>query len=217
VYFGPQTKKLLTLIYVHPNGLFSGDYISTLRGCCALKFLHALKIDQALLAHTPRWDGVPQKIYNRENLKFGLKFSVLRSITSSLVGISSWDFFQSTLCEAGLTIWVQFLQCPPPKICDGQTIVQISARFLISFDFDCEYPQNGSTYRKSEKLMKICNLSHVGRKTLVYFGPQTKKLLTLIHLYLNGLFSGDYILALRGLRCAAPSNFYTRYRLSKAC
>jgi len=150
LYFGPQTKKLLTLINVHPNGLFSGDYISTLRGCCTLKFLHALKIDKALLAHTPRWDGVPQKIYNRENLKFGLKFNVLRSITSSLVGISSRDFFQSTLREAGLIIWVQFLQGPPPKICDGQKIVQISARFLISFDFDREYPQNGSTYRKSE-------------------------------------------------------------------
>ena len=62
VYFGPQTKKLLTLINVHPNGLFSGDYISVLRKCCALKFLHALKTDHALLAHTPRWDGVPQKI-----------------------------------------------------------------------------------------------------------------------------------------------------------
>ena len=67
VYFGLQTKKLLTLINVHPNGLYSGDYISVLRGFCALKFLHVLKIDQALLAHTPRSDGVPQKIYNREN------------------------------------------------------------------------------------------------------------------------------------------------------
>jgi len=31
---------------------FLGYYISALRGCCALKFLHALHIDQALLAHT---------------------------------------------------------------------------------------------------------------------------------------------------------------------
>ena len=61
VYFGPQTKKLLSLINVHPNGLFSEDYIVTLRGCCALKFLQALKTDQALLAHTPRWDGSPPK------------------------------------------------------------------------------------------------------------------------------------------------------------
>jgi len=29
--------------------------------------------------------------------------------------------------------------------------VQISARFLTTFDFDCEYLRNGSTYRTSEK------------------------------------------------------------------
>jgi len=41
-----------------------------------LKFLHALQIDQALLAHTTTGTGVPPKSFNRENLKFGLKFSV---------------------------------------------------------------------------------------------------------------------------------------------
>jgi len=35
-YCGPQTKKLLTLINVHPNGLFSGDYISALKGVLPL-------------------------------------------------------------------------------------------------------------------------------------------------------------------------------------
>jgi len=38
---------------------FSGDYISALRGCCAMKFLYALDIDQAYLAHTPTGTGVP--------------------------------------------------------------------------------------------------------------------------------------------------------------
>ena len=46
---------------------FSGDYISALRGCCAIKFLHAPEIDQALQAHTLTGAGVPQKNYNREN------------------------------------------------------------------------------------------------------------------------------------------------------
>ena len=41
---------------------FWGYYNSARRGCCALKFLHALEIDQALLAHTPSGAGVPQKI-----------------------------------------------------------------------------------------------------------------------------------------------------------
>jgi len=40
---------------------FLGDYISAHRGCCALIFLHALKIDQALLAHTPTGTRVPAK------------------------------------------------------------------------------------------------------------------------------------------------------------
>jgi len=55
---------------------FLGDYISALRGCFDLKILHALEIDQVLLAHIPTRTGVPQKTFNRENLKFGLKFSV---------------------------------------------------------------------------------------------------------------------------------------------
>ena len=88
-------------MYIDHNVLFSGDYISALRGCCALKFLHALQIDQALLAHTGIGRGSPKKI-NRENLKFGLKFSVLGSITSGLLGVSSRNFFQSTCRDAGV-------------------------------------------------------------------------------------------------------------------
>jgi len=59
-----------------------GYYISALRGCCALKFLHALQIGQALLGHTGTGRGVAPKKFNRENLKFGLKFRVLGLITT---------------------------------------------------------------------------------------------------------------------------------------
>jgi len=45
----------------------SGDYISALRGCCAMKFLYALQIDQGNLAHTPTGTGVPPKKISREN------------------------------------------------------------------------------------------------------------------------------------------------------
>jgi len=41
---------------------FGGYHISALRRCCALKFLHALEIDQGYLAHTSTGTGVPQKI-----------------------------------------------------------------------------------------------------------------------------------------------------------
>jgi len=40
---------------------FLAYYISAFRGCCALKFLHALDIDKGYLAHTPTGVGVPQK------------------------------------------------------------------------------------------------------------------------------------------------------------
>ena len=46
---------------------FWGYSISALRGCCALKFLHALQIDQALLAHIGTGMGPPPK---KKSLKF---------------------------------------------------------------------------------------------------------------------------------------------------
>ena len=84
---------------------------------------------------------------------------------------------------------------PTPKICDGKKFVQNFSRFLTTFDFDREYLRNGSTYQRSEKLLIIYNHFHVRRTNLVYFGPQTKKLLTLINVHPNGLFLGDYISA----------------------
>ena len=71
---------------------FSGDYISALRECCGLKFLHTLEIDQGLLAHTRRGTAPPPK-KNREKLKFVLNFSVLESITSGIVKVFSLFFF----------------------------------------------------------------------------------------------------------------------------
>ena len=68
--------------------IFSGDCIFALKGGCALKFLHALEIDQGYVAHTSIGMGIPPpKKINRENLKFGLKFSFYTSITSGLRGM----------------------------------------------------------------------------------------------------------------------------------
>ena len=102
VNFGPQTKKFYWLTLSHPSGFFGGDYISPFRGCCPLKVLHALEIDQVLIAHTQMGMRVPPKNFNRENLKFGLKFSVLATITSRLVGVSPQHIFHTTCREAGV-------------------------------------------------------------------------------------------------------------------
>jgi len=84
------------------------------------KFLHALQIGHGYLAHTPTGTGVPPKNFNRENLKFGLKFSVCTSITSGLMGISSQIFIHTTCREPGVITWVQFLDGLPSKIWEGK-------------------------------------------------------------------------------------------------
>ena len=59
-------------MYLDHNRLFSGDYISTLRGWCTLQFLHTLEIEQCLLAHTLKEDrGPPPPKKKKFNLKFG--------------------------------------------------------------------------------------------------------------------------------------------------
>ena len=63
------------------------ETVFRLKEGCTLKFLHALEIDQGYLEHSPIGTGVPPKKINRENLKFGLKFSVRTSITSGLMGL----------------------------------------------------------------------------------------------------------------------------------
>jgi len=46
--------------------------------------------------------------------------------------------------------WVQYLQCPPPIICDGKKIVQNFSKFLTNIDFDGEYLR-----KKSEHLQPL--------------------------------------------------------------
>jgi len=81
---------------------FLANYISAIRGCCALKFLDALQIGQSLLAHIRTERRVPPKHFNPENLKFTLKFSVWAPITSGLMGVYSQNFFQMMCLESGV-------------------------------------------------------------------------------------------------------------------
>ena len=113
------------------------------------------------------------------------------------MGVSSRDFFQSTPWEAGVINWVQFLHWPPPKICEGQKIAQNFSRFLTTFDFaNISWTNQHIKNRKGS----WSSTTHptLDEKFLAYFGPQTKKLLTLINVHPNGIFSGNYISALRG-------------------
>jgi len=50
-------KKVIGANVDQPELNFATDYISALRGCWPLNFLHALEIDQGLLAHTHNGNG----------------------------------------------------------------------------------------------------------------------------------------------------------------
>ena len=99
-------RKFYWLELSHPSGFFGETIFQPLGGCCALKFIHALEIAQALIAHTRRGTGVPPKNSNRENLKFGLKFSVCTPITSGPVRVSPQNIFHTTCRQAGVITWV---------------------------------------------------------------------------------------------------------------
>jgi len=105
---------------------FLADCISAHRGCCALKLLQSL----ALIAHTRIGTGSPpQKKINRENLKYGWKFSVLATITSGLVGVSPQNNFHTTCHEAGVITLVLLLEGLPPKIWEGEKTSKIQGDF----------------------------------------------------------------------------------------
>jgi len=154
----------------------------------------------------------PQKNFNLENLKFGLKFSVLPSITSGLLGVSPQNFFQSTCRKTRLINWVQFLEGPSPTICERQ---KNCPKFFAISDNVRLWSRISPERILISKIGKVVyQLKLLPRWKTVNFGPQTKKLLRVMYIEHNVLFSGDYISA---LRAAAPSNFYTRYRLTQAC
>jgi len=152
----------------------------------------------------PNWDGGPPQNFNRENLKFGLKFSVWATITPDLVGVSSWNFSQSTCHRTGVITRVQFSESPPPEICEGEKNVQNSAHCLTTFDFDCKYLRNASSCRKMENIIINYNPFYVGPKKLGELWSTKWKWLILTNP--SGHFSGDYISAIR--RCCALKFLY---------
>jgi len=71
---------------------FSEDHISAHRGRCAPKFLHALEIDQVLLAHPPPGTGAPLTTFFKGGSKIGLKCNKGALITSELEGVARQNF-----------------------------------------------------------------------------------------------------------------------------
>jgi len=75
-----------------PKVHFSEGHISSPRGCCTPKFLHALENDQVLLAHPPPGTGAPLTTVFKRESKIGLKWNKWAIITSELGGVAQQNF-----------------------------------------------------------------------------------------------------------------------------
>ena len=76
----------------YPKSHFSEDHISTPRGCCAPKFLHALENHQVLLAHPATDGGGPLTTFFKGESKIGLKCNKGALITLELGGVAQRNF-----------------------------------------------------------------------------------------------------------------------------
>ena len=122
---------------------------------------------------------------------------MLDSITSGLVGVSSRDFLQTTPREAGVINWVQFLQCPPlKKFVTAQKSPKIFRDFWQLSTLIANISGTDQHIKNRKSSWSSTTPPTLGEKNFAYFGPQTKKLLTLINVHPNGIFFGKLYLGL---------------------
>jgi len=150
---------------------FSRDYISALRVAGPSNFY--MHYDWPRLASAHPQGGPPQKKkFNRENSKFGLKFSLLGLITSGLHTVSSWNFFQSTFHKAGVINWVQFLEGPPPKIWHGKKKPsKIRRDFWKLSTLIMNVSRTDPHVENRKSSLSTSTTPTLAEKKLVYFGP----------------------------------------------
>jgi len=72
---------------------FLGYYISALKGCCAMKFSHALEIDPAYLEHTLTETEVPPQKKSSRKLKIWLK---IQGVSLNNFGAGAWEYPHET-------------------------------------------------------------------------------------------------------------------------
>ena len=175
VNFGPQTKKFCLLILTNQRRYFSGDYILAIRGCCVLKFLNALEIDQGYLAHIQAGTGVPPKKFNRENLKLALKLNVWSLITSGL-GEYPHETSPDDVTRGGRdNAHTTFGRPAPPKIWEGQKTFKFRRDFWKLSTLIANISGTDWHIEHLKKTSSTSTPSTLGERKLVNFGPQTKK------------------------------------------
>ena len=138
-------------------------------------FMHARDWPRLLSAH-PNWDRCPppQKFLSWK-LKIGPKIQRMRLNNFGVDGNIFKKLLQITCREAGLIICVQFLECLPPKIWEGQK----TSKFRRDFrQLSTLIPNISGTDLHIEHLKKTSSTatpSTLEERSLVNFGSQTKK------------------------------------------
>jgi len=103
-------ESMVTCFLTHGvdhNLLFSGDYISALRGCCPSKFLHALETDKGLIAHTTtgtqKWRNTAQ-YWLRRHIEWLDALYLWGLRIHALVHLLTYLFTYSSLCAIKLAM-----------------------------------------------------------------------------------------------------------------
>jgi len=110
-----------------PKWTFLGDYISSIRGCCPLKFFIPVRDWPRLLSAHLFWDrGSPKKLLSRK-LKIGPKIQRMRLNNFRAGGNIFMKLLQTTCRETMVIICVQLLEGLPPEIWEDQKLPNFSA------------------------------------------------------------------------------------------
>ena len=180
-------------------------------GCCPLKFLHALEIDQSLLEHTSTATGVPHKILILKNNIIWPKVQRVRAYNfGAIVGVSSRNFSGDVPRRRNNNMGIT-LEGQPPEISNGKKkFGAISVNFPLwswihSARIDTSIIEKDSIhYNPFRDGRKNGELWSTNKKVI---GTYSCHVMSCLATYLNILFRDTTFGPLQG---AAPSNFYTR-------
>ena len=170
-------------VWTHQNRLFQETIFRPLGGAdpwnrwvVGWSVLHALQIDQLLLAHpTNRVVGPPEN-FKDQHLKLGLKFHIRAPITLAIVGVTSQNFTTGCSSWPGWSSDTDFARGAPYKILEGKKCPKFSAICNNFRHWSQISPERINIFKILKLLHQTHFIPYCTKKILVNFGPLTKKL-----------------------------------------
>ena len=162
-----------------------------------MKFLYALEIDQGYLAHTPTGMRVPPKKFLSWKLKIWPKIQRVRlnnfwASGNILTGLFSADVPRGRGDKMGTIFTMPTLKNSWRPKNRPKFFTQLPT-LITNISGKDQHIKNQKSSSSSTTPPTL------GEKNLLYFGPQTKKLLTLINVHPNGLCFGRLYLGRYGV------------------